>query len=115
MKVLILDDKTTDLSKLKEILASSEKDLEIEGTIDSSESILDWLNNNPAPDLILVNKKVASEIVTNNLPDHKVKTIITFSTENGDFNFEAYKFNNESVLTNGAKHNKRKLTHHKEL
>jgi two-component system, LytTR family, response regulator LytT len=92
MKVLLIDNESNDPKKLQGLLAAADNTLHIAGTTSDVASTADWLNQNPAPDLILVNKELASENLFSSV-GKKYKTIVTFTTDSGDYSFEAFRFN----------------------
>ena len=54
MKILIIEDEELAVKKLHKTLLSVDKDIEVIGTTDCIEMSVQWLRNNPAPDLILM-------------------------------------------------------------
>jgi two-component system, LytTR family, response regulator LytT len=81
MKVLIIEDEELAVKKLHKTLTSIDSSIEVAGTADSIRSSVDWLNENPSPDLILMDIELADgqsfEIF--NLTEVNVPVIFTTS------------------------------------
>jgi DNA-binding LytR/AlgR family response regulator len=81
MKILIVEDEDLAVKKLQKTLAQVDKDAVVVGVTDSIKSSVEWLQEYPAPDLILMDIELADgqsfEIF--NLTDIKSPVIFTTS------------------------------------
>ena len=59
MKILIVEDEDLAVKKLKKTLMSVDEAAMVVGEADSIKSTVSWLQNNPAPDLILMDIELA--------------------------------------------------------
>ena len=54
MKVLIIEDESLAVDRLRQLLSELEEGMQVMGVTDSVESSVAWLKSNPKPDLILM-------------------------------------------------------------
>ncbi|MEO5683993.1 MAG: LytTR family DNA-binding domain-containing protein [Chitinophagaceae bacterium] len=98
MKILIIEDEELAVKKLQKTLASTTADAEIVGTTDSIKTSVEWLQQNPPPDLILMDIELADgqsfEIF--NLTD--VKSPVIFTTSYDEYALKAFKVNSVDYL-----------------
>jgi two-component system response regulator LytT len=98
MKILIIEDEELAVKKLEKTLAGVDASAEIIGTADSIKSSVEWLESNPAPDLILMDIELADgqsfEIF--NLTD--VKSPVIFTTSYDEYALKAFKVNSVDYL-----------------
>jgi two-component system, LytTR family, response regulator LytT len=98
MKILIIEDEELAVKKLQKTLAAVDTLAEVVGTADSIQSSVEWLNENPTPDLILMDIELADgqsfEIF--NLTD--VKSPVIFTTSYDEFALKAFKVNSVDYL-----------------
>ena len=59
MKVLIIEDEELAVKKLRKTLESVDSSAQVVGVADSIRSSVSWLQQNPAPDLILMDIELA--------------------------------------------------------
>ncbi|MCB0680933.1 MAG: response regulator, partial [Saprospiraceae bacterium] len=59
MQVLIVEDEDLAVKKLSKTLLAIDPDLEIAGVTDSIRATVDWLREQPAPDLIFMDIELA--------------------------------------------------------
>ncbi len=98
MKILIIEDEELAVKKLKKTLAAVDEDAVVAGTADSIKSSVEWLQENPKPDLILMDIELADgqsfEIF--NLVD--VKSPVVFTTSYDEYALKAFKVNSIDYL-----------------
>jgi two-component system, LytTR family, response regulator LytT len=98
MKILIVEDEDLAVKKLRKTLESVSPDAEVMGFTDSIKSTVEWLQDNPRPDLILMDIELADgqsfEIF--NLTD--VKSPVIFTTSYDEFALKAFKVNSVDYL-----------------
>ncbi len=54
MKILIIEDEELAVKKLHKMLIGIDRDIEVIANLDSIETSVEWLENNEAPDLIMM-------------------------------------------------------------
>ncbi|MCW3118524.1 MAG: DNA-binding response regulator [Chitinophagaceae bacterium] len=98
MKILIVEDEDLAVKKLQKTLALVDKDAIVAGVADSIKSSVEWLQQNPAPDLILMDIELADgqsfEIF--NLTD--IKSPVIFTTSYDEYALKAFKVNSIDYL-----------------
>ena len=98
MKILIVEDEDLAVKKLQKTLALVDKDAVVAGVTDSIKSSVEWLQQHPAPDLILMDIELADgqsfEIF--NLTD--IKSPVIFTTSYDEYALKAFKVNSIDYL-----------------
>ena len=98
MKILIVEDEDLAVKKLQKTLALVDKDAVVAGVTDSIKSSVEWLQQHPAPDLILMGIELADgqsfEIF--NLTD--IKSPVIFTTSYDEYALKAFKVNSIDYL-----------------
>jgi two-component system, LytTR family, response regulator LytT len=98
MRILIVEDEELAVKKLQKTLEAVSPDAEVMGFTDSIKSTVEWLQDNPQPDLILMDIELADgqsfEIF--NLTD--VKSPVIFTTSYDEFALKAFKVNSVDYL-----------------
>lgn len=98
MKILIVEDEELAVKKLQKALSGLEVESEITGITDSIKTTVEWLQQNPAPDLILMDIELADgqsfEIF--NIID--VKSPVIFTTSYDEYALKAFKVNSVDYL-----------------
>ena len=89
MNVLIIEEEKWMAQKFRELLYEIDESINIVGVTDDVTSTLNWLKNNKAPDLILANKTSIAEMEKND--NRNIRAMVTISTTNEEFNFEAFR------------------------
>jgi two-component system, LytTR family, response regulator LytT len=98
MKILIVEDEELAVKKLQKTLLTIDRMVEIVGVTDSIKSTVNYLRNNPAPDLILMDIELAdgqSFEVFNMVP---VKGPVIFITSYDEYALKAFKVNSVDYL-----------------
>jgi len=98
MKLLIVEDEELAVKKLRKTLAAIDASAEVMDVTDSIQGTVEWLKNNPKPDLILMDIELSDgqsfEIF--NLVD--VKSPVIFTTSYDEFALKAFKVNSVDYL-----------------
>jgi two-component system, LytTR family, response regulator LytT len=98
MKILIVEDEELAVKKLQKTLQSVDATAQVVGIADSIKGAVNWLQDNPAPDLILMDIELSDgqsfEIF--NLTD--VKSPVIFTTSYDEYALKAFKVNSVDYL-----------------
>jgi DNA-binding LytR/AlgR family response regulator len=98
MKILIVEDEVLAAKKLTKTVASVDENAEIIGIADSIQGTVEWLNNNPAPDLILMDIELADGQSFEIFGLTEVKSPVIFTTSYDEFALQAFKVNSIDYL-----------------
>jgi DNA-binding LytR/AlgR family response regulator len=98
MKILIVEDEDLAVKKLKKTLADFEESSEVTGTTDSIKSTVEWLQDNPKPDLILMDIELADGQSFEIFNLTEVKCPVIFTTSYDEFALKAFKVNSVDYL-----------------
>ena len=98
MKILIVEDEELAVKKLQKTLASVDDSTEIVGVADSIKSSVEWLQQNPQPDLILMDIELSDGQSFEIFNLTEVKTPVIFTTSYDEFALKAFKVNSVDYL-----------------
>src|SRR5580765_84359 len=98
MKVLIIEDEELAVKKLQKTLQSVDQSAEVVGITDSIRSSVNWLQSNPAPDLILMDIELADGQSFEIFDKVEVKSTVIFTTSYDEFALKAFKVNSVDYL-----------------
>lgn len=98
MKILIVEDEELAVKKLKKTLASVEANAEVVGEADSVKQTVSWLEQNPAPDLILMDVELSDGQSFEVFNQVKVKAPVIFITSYDEYALKAFKVNSVDYL-----------------
>jgi two-component system, LytTR family, response regulator LytT len=98
MKVLIIEDEELAVKKLQKTLAAVDASAEIAGIADSIKSSVEWLQENPQPDLILMDIELADGQSFEIFNLTEVKSPVIFTTSYDEFALKAFKVNSVDYL-----------------
>jgi two-component system, LytTR family, response regulator LytT len=98
MKILIVEDEELAVKKLQKTLAAIDSESIVVGITDSIKSSVEWLQQNPAPDLILMDIELADgqSFAIFNLTE--VKSPVIFTTSYDEYALKAFKVNSIDYL-----------------
>ncbi|MBC7902125.1 MAG: response regulator transcription factor [Gemmatimonadaceae bacterium] len=98
MKILIVEDEELAVKKIRKTLESVDDTAKVVGVTDSIESTVNWLEENEAPDLILMDIELSDgqsfEIFTRT----EVKSAVVFTTSYDEYALKAFKVNSIDYL-----------------
>ncbi len=98
MKVLIIEDEELAVKKLRKTLESVDATAEVVGVADSIRSSVNWLEQNPAPDLILMDIELADGQSFEIFDKVEVKSTVIFTTSYDEYALKAFKVNSVDYL-----------------
>ena len=98
MKVLIVEDEELAVKKLQKTLAAVDDIIEVAGVTDSIEETVNWLQSNPAPDLVLMDIELADGQSFEIFKLTEVKSPVIFTTSYDEFALKAFKVNSVDYL-----------------
>jgi len=98
MKILIVEDEDLAVKKLKKTLMSVDESAAVVGECDSIKGTVDWLQANPAPDLILMDIELADGQSFEIFNHVQVKSPVIFITSYDEFALKAFKVNSVDYL-----------------
>src|SRR5580765_3333130 len=98
MKVLIIEDEELAVKKLQKTLQSVDETAEVVGIADSIRSSVNWLQNNPTPDLILMDIELCDGQSFEIFDKIEVKSTVIFTTSYDEYALKAFKVNSVDYL-----------------
>lgn len=98
MKILIVEDEELAVKKLQKTLAAVDDTAEVVGTAECIKSTVEWLQNNPAPDLILMDIELSDGQSFEIFNLIEVKSPVIFTTSYDEFALKAFKVNSVDYL-----------------
>jgi two-component system, LytTR family, response regulator LytT len=98
MKIFIVEDEDLEVKKLKKTLQSVDEDATVVGEADSIKSSVEWLQSNPAPDLILMDIELADGQSFEIFNQTKVQSPVIFVTSYDEYALKAFKVNSIDYL-----------------
>ncbi|MBL7744970.1 MAG: response regulator transcription factor [Chitinophagaceae bacterium] len=98
MKILIVEDEELAVKKLQKTLTAVEPDAEVVGVTDSILSTVNWLEDNPAPDLILMDIELSDGQSFEIFNQTTIKSPVIFTTSYDEYALKAFKVNSIDYL-----------------
>jgi len=98
MKVFIVEDEELAVKKLRKTLESVDSAAQVVGVADSIRSSVNWLQNNPAPDLILMDIELCDGQSFEIFDKVDVKSTVIFTTSYDEYALKAFKVNSVDYL-----------------
>ncbi len=98
MKILIVEDEDLAVKKLKKTLSAIDSTATVVGESDSIKGTVDWLENNPSPDLILMDIELADGQSFEIFNHVQVKSPVIFITSYDEYALKAFKVNSVDYL-----------------
>jgi two-component system, LytTR family, response regulator LytT len=98
MKIFIVEDEDLAVKKLKKTLQSVDEEATVVGEADSIKSSVEWLQSNPAPDLILMDIELADGQSFEIFNQTKVQSPVIFVTSYDEYALKAFKVNSIDYL-----------------
>ncbi|MDR1116490.1 MAG: LytTR family DNA-binding domain-containing protein [Tannerella sp.] len=98
MRVLIVEDETVAYENLADIIAEIDPSVEIMGNTESISQTVSWLQNNPSPDLILMDIHLSDGSAFAIFRSITVEIPIIFTTAYDEYAIEAFKVNSIDYL-----------------
>jgi DNA-binding LytR/AlgR family response regulator len=98
MKVLIIEDEIPALENLKASIKNIGNNIEIAGTASSVAQSLNWLENNPMPDLILMDIQLSDGLSFHIFKEGSIKCPVIFITAFDKYMVDAFEYNSIDYL-----------------
>ena len=98
MNVLIIENEKPAADKLKRLLQKIDENIAIVGIIETVEGTVNWLQNNPSPDLILIDIQLDDGICFEVFETIQVDTPVIFTTAYNEYALRAFKVNSIDYL-----------------
>lgn len=98
MKILILEDEKHNASRLKRILLESNPEVEILDVLETVKISVEWLRSNPAPDVILMDIRLADGLSFDIFSQTSVDCPVIFTTAYDEYAVRAFKVNSLDYL-----------------
>src|SRR4051812_22418069 len=98
MKILIVEDEELAVKKLQKTLAAVDAAAEVIGVSDSIQGTVEWLGNNPSPDLILMDIELCDGQSFEIFNLTEVKAPVIFTTSYDEYALKAFKVNSVDYL-----------------
>jgi DNA-binding LytR/AlgR family response regulator len=98
MKILIVEDEELAAKKIKKTLAEVDETAEVIAVTESIQNTVNWLEDNPAPDLILMDIELSDGQSFEIFSRTKVKSAVIFTTSYDEFALKAFKVNSIDYL-----------------
>lgn len=98
MKVLIIEDEQPASQKLIRLIKEIDSSIEIAGIIESIEQAINWLCNNPHPELIFMDIQLEDGICFEIFENCTIKTPVIFTTAYNEYSLKAFKVNSVDYL-----------------
>lgn len=98
MKILIVEDEDLAVKKIRKTLAAVEPDAEVVAVTDSILSTVNWLEQHPAPDLILMDIELSDGQSFEIFNQATIKSPVIFTTSYDEYALKAFKVNSIDYL-----------------
>lgn len=98
MKILIVEDEELAVKKLRGLLQEVEPEAEIMADLDSIASTVKWVQENPAPDIILMDIELSDGQSFEIFEQAIIKTPVIFITSYDEYAIQAFKVNSVAYL-----------------
>ena len=98
MKVLIIEDERPAAHKLIRLLEEADRQIEVIGLLGSIEQAINWLTDNPAPELIFMDIQLEDGISFEIFETCRIQTPVIFTTAYDEYAIRAFKVNSIDYL-----------------
>lgn len=98
MNVFIIEDEYLGLQRLCKLLSEVDNTIVVLGHAESIKSAVQWLQNNPAPDLVFMDIELADGQCFEIFKQVEVKSPIVFTTSYDEYALQAFKVNSVDYL-----------------
>jgi DNA-binding LytR/AlgR family response regulator len=104
MRVLIVEDEELAVKKIRKTLAAVAPESEVVGVTDSIVSTVSWVQENPAPDLILMDIELSDGQSFEIFNRVAIKSPVIFTTSYDEYALKAFKVNSLDYLLKPIQH-----------
>jgi DNA-binding LytR/AlgR family response regulator len=98
MNILIVEDERPAADKLIQLLKKIDPEIQVAGILETVENSVNWLRENPAPDLILMDIQLNDGICFEIFSVLKITTPVIFTTAYDEYAIRAFKVNSVDYL-----------------
>ena len=98
MRVLIVEDESLAVTRIKGLLEKYEKKTEIVGELHSVKSVVNWFKENSAPDVILMDIHLEDGLSFQSFEEVQIDTPIIFTTAYDEYLINAFRYNGVDYL-----------------
>lgn len=98
MRILIVEDEELAVKKIRKTLSDVDADADVVGVTDSIFATVNWLQTNPAPDLILMDIELSDGQSFEIFSRVPVKSAVVFTTSYDEYALKAFKVNSIDYL-----------------
>jgi len=98
MRILIVEDEDLAVKKIRKTLSDVDANADVVGVTDSIFATVDWLQNNPPPDLILMDIELSDGQSFEIFSRVPVKSAVVFTTSYDEYALKAFKVNSIDYL-----------------
>lgn len=98
MNILIIEDEKQNISRLQRILSEISTDFKVVGVLGTVRESIDWFINEPAPDVVLMDIRLADGLSFDIFEKVKVTSPIIFTTSYDEYAVRAFKVNSIDYL-----------------
>lgn len=106
IRTLIIEDETAAASRLENLLTQIEPEIKILGRPDSVEASVRWLQNNPSPDLLMLDIQLGDGLSFEIFRKVKVDCFVIFTTAFDEYAIKAFELNSIDYLLKPVDENK---------
>jgi two-component system, LytTR family, response regulator LytT len=103
IRILMLEDEEPAAKRLQKLIKETEPDAEILAVLDSISKAKNWLQQNPSPDLMLVDIHLADGISLELFRQTEVQCPLIFTTAYDEYALQAFKLNSIDYLLKPVK------------
>lgn len=103
MKVLIIEDEVLTSKRLRQLLHSADSSIEVLDSLDSIESSVEWLRENPSPDLIFMDVQLSDGLCFEIFKRTQVASPVIFTTAFDEYAIQAFRVNSIDYLLKPVK------------
>lgn len=98
MKILIIEDELPAAGHIEDLVKRYDESVEILGPVGSVKKAVDWFNNNPSPDLVLMDIQLADGLSFEIFEKTLVECPVIFTTAFNEYAIRAFKVNSIDYL-----------------
>lgn len=98
MKILIIEDEKHNAARLQRILQEIAPQTEITGTLETVKESVSWLNQHPAPDVILMDVRLSDGLSFDIFHQTQISSPVIFTTAYDEYAVRAFKVNSIDYL-----------------
>jgi DNA-binding LytR/AlgR family response regulator len=98
MKVLVVENEKPAADKICSLLRKIDSSIEVKGVLETVESSISWLQDNPAPDLILMDIQLDDGLCFEIFEAIRIEVPVIFTTAYDEYTLKAFKVNSVDYL-----------------